>query len=519
MNRNYLKLPIVFMACAAAAMLGCAPKQTPLIDIAPQNASVAAWGKTDAKLTAQLRQRADYKQLMAELKSSAKIKSELAKILAEAEKGTKGISSIFISKDDPIGSIEEIIFDSVDEVLIYTDEKIDSGDGAPSFSAILRLKSKKFSQKVGKALEAFAANNKGARIAAADGKPAYLLCKEWGGILARAEGLNLIVASQKRFEQTVKNLANPPKENIAANEKFARLAGGDNGNFLFFLDCTAFGADVEKQATAVFASGKCDSLERGTLKIKAELAENSEALKFMRGYKLLTPQKTAAMPMSQAYVALALPNDIAQLAKNASKLTEDPMVPMLAQFANDIREIEFSVCNYGGKKGADGDRMPSGMAVLTVEDSAKLLNSPSIEPYIKQMMFAPQEIDGAECLVSPIGAAIIKVSPKKLALTFSKDLKDAVKYASGKTAAPQDKLLENLKTDADTFCKFYFDENILFANEPDDEKGYKIHAALQKMYKAYRIAGSLTTKGNVVELDLDAFADIDFNALLQELKK
>lgn len=500
-------------------MLGCAPKQPPLLESAPKNASAAAWGKADAKLTAKLRQRADYKQMVAELKSSAKIKSELAKILADAEKGTKGVSSIFISKDDPIGSLEEIIFDSLDELLIYTGEGFDCGDGAPAFSAIARFKSKKFAKKIGEALEAFAAGNKGARVDAADGKPAYLLGKECGGLLARAEGFNLIVASQKCFAQTVKNLANPPKENITANEKFARLAAQNCGDFIFFIDCAAFGKDAAKRATAVFASSKCDSLESGKLKVKLELAENSEAQKFMREYKLRAPQKTAAMPMAQAYVALALPKEAASLAKNASKFTENPMVPMLAQFANDIREIEFSVCNYGGKAGAGGDHMPSGMAVLTVEDSAKLLSSPIVDSYTKQMMFAPQEIDGAECLVSPVGAAIIKVSPQKLALSFSKDLKAAVKYASGKSAAAQDKLLANLKADANTFCKFYFDENILFANEPDSEKELKIHSALQKMYKTYRIAGIITTKGNIVELDLDAFAELDFSAILQELKK
>ena len=514
-------LQFAVFACAALLLNACAPKaeKTPL-ECAPKNTTAVMWVKADAALAEQMKSRPDYKQLVQALRENGKITKLLAEKLGELEKQSNGISALFVSKTDAIGSLEDLAFNFLDEFAAFTDSAEIASDKF-NWTAVMRAKDERFVAKVRQAAEKEMEQSKGQL--AKDGENYKLTVSDTQEIVFGFCGKYIVVAANdKLLAAAMEKISGDNSESVLDAPKFAKAFKNIKSHSLgLFIDSKIFpnGENFDALTANVdyFALvSDSTSLESGTAEFDVAFKKGAAA-DFVKLLKLENANEMRALPNSQMYFksAFALSDEmLAQLAAN-------PMAAIFAPVLKKLKSVEYSVNNFDPAKNA----LPTSLVNCRVDNADAVLATPQVSAIMNQSMFADAEIGGVKCKVSPV-AAVVKTAEDNISVVlspFPKDRDAAVKSISAKGELPQSDFFKSLKVPQNAVAKFYYD-GLAFSGAnaqqlpPNMATFSGLIGAYIKCCKRQEMRGWTFAEGDVLKTHMEAVGELDFTPLVEFVK-
>lgn len=514
-------LLLAVFACSAFLLNACAPKaeKSPL-ECAPKNTTVIVWVKADGALSEQMKTRADYKQLMQALRENGKITKLLAEKFGELEKQSNGISALFVSKTDAVGSLEDLAFNFLDEFAAFTDSAGIASDDF-NWTAVIRAKQERFVGKARQAAEKEMEQTKGQLIK--DGENYKLTISDTQKIVFGFCGKYIVIAANDGLlKDALAKIANGGEESVLNAPKFEKAFKDVKSHSVgLFIDSKIFpkGENFDAVSANVdyFAlASNSTSLESGTAKFDVAFKKGAAA-DFIKLLKLENPNETRALPNSQMYIksAFALSDEmLVQLAAN-------PMAAIFAPVLKKLKSVEYSVNNFDTAK----NTLPTSLVNCNVDNADAVLATPQVSAIMNQSMFTDGEIGGVKCKVSPV-AAVIKTAEDNISVVlspFPKDRDAAVKNISGKGELPQTEFFKSLKVPQNAVAKFYYN-GLAFsgANAQQLPPNMAAFPGLMEAYlkccKRQEIRGWTFAEGDVLKTHIEAAGELDFTPLVEFVK-
>ena len=444
---------IVSVCVLSLTLFACTPKDelVSLKDIAPKNSTLVLWGGDASWET--LRDKSEYKALITALKQNAKIQAQLKEFVDKANKETNGISSLFLSKDDPVASIENLCWNACDEFLFYTENSFSEKTKQPKFAVVLRSKDKIFLQNIKTALN----KTEQAKPHTIGTNECFMFADKENKIYVSVKSNYIVASDSENMVLSVFNsIKTKPAESILNNEKFSKLSGNNFGQFFAYISSDIISNNVkdaksvkdELDAIYMFASSKkeCD-----TFNLKIAFNEKSKIIKSLKDAKLPVAHNPIALPKSQLYIHMAMPVITEDILKPYS---DNPMVIGMAMgvlpIFKRIKSVETSIINYNTAN-------QTMLYNLYVDNVDALLQSQILSMYMMQCGFEKKVVFGAECLITPAlkNVYIVKVSDKQLSIVVGKDSDVAIKCATAKIKPEQSPYFSKMSANKNLFLKSY----------------------------------------------------------------
>ncbi len=519
MKLTYFKLLLTACVCFVSTHL-FAKKVNNLLDITPQNSTFVFWSPyIDDSVVQQLTSRPDYVALMSSIKKNPTIQTLVMQCYSEIARESKDISTIFLSKNDPIKSLEEILFNALDEVLVYTTSRFTFGIKSPQLCIVVKTKNEDFVERIKLAMQR--SNEFKSRLVA--GKETLVLNEQnepYTYYFSFQDNYIVISNSENIISQTFKSLENKPNKNIKNNLKFANIAKDDYNKTFVYVDTELLHQDVEykeikKEVDAFFAYCDIPSLDAYTFKIKVALSDTSKFLPLLKTMKLYNVGE-AILPMTQLYVASAIPTISADLLKSFDKQITAEDQEFL-NIINGVKTIEISCKDFMSIEDMQRGHIPTTIYNFMVNDADTIMSNPIINMYLTTMGFTDYSIDGVKCLCSPLGVAIVKASKNRISVVYSKNLDKAIKYtlATNKTKQNQKYQFSKMSTTPNQIFKFYFDGEVFSksfeyakkeiqkqATTQQKSPNVEIALAMLEAIKTLQTTSTAQFEGNVLEIDL-----------------
>ena len=543
-KRNYMKIfsikNIVSICVLSLTLFACTPKDelVSLKDIAPKNSTLVLWCG-DADDWATLRDKAEYKALITALKQNAKVQAQLKEFLNNANKETNGISSLFLSKDDPVASFENLYWNAFDEFLFYTENSFSEKTKQPKFAFVLRGKDKTFFQNVKTALN----KTEQAKPHTIGTNECFMFADKNIKIYVSVKSNYIVISDFENMVLSVFNsIKTKPAESILNNEKFSKLSDNKFGQFFAYIssdiisnsvkDAKSVKDEIDAVYMDIFASPK---KECETFNLKIAFNEKSKIIKSLKDAKLPVAHTPIALPKSEIYLHIAMPIITEEILKSYNA---DPMIVGMTMgilpILKNIKSVETSVINYNTAN-------QTMLYNLYVDNVDALLQSQILSMYMMQFGFEKKVVSGVECFITPAlkNVYIVKVSDKQLSIVVGKDTDVAIKCATAKIKPEQSAYFSKMNVSENLFFKSYTNwefakdefENIkeirkvIYAiNKENLNESIKYEVVITtlelmlKMYKECQIVDYIQINNNILKYNSQAKTETTLEPLIDFVK-
>ncbi len=503
-------------------IVGCSKKESELKSIAPKDSTLVFWCSDNKQISDEIRNDPSYKELIKTIKENKKIKENLKEGLEEFSKKSDNISDIFISKDDPIGSIEKILFESIEEMLIYTTSQYSENTKTPNIAFVAKMKDKSWVEKIKKALEKtknFSSN----KIDKVDGF--VVKEKNFSVYINMKSEFIAISDSSDMISYIFKAIDSKPSDNITKNEKFAKIARDETKEAFLFIDSNIVKSgispyldNVKNNLEAIFATFSNKSIRESTAKIRVVLTEKSEILPFFKSAKL--PNKAKALPNSDFYLALAMP-DLSQYAAILNSPMFEYNTLGFSKYFTNIDYIEISASDITSLENIAKGKLPNILCNIKMKNVDSLLKDLVAKGNLRK-----QIIDGTECYCMEMmsTAYLVKVSDTQLSIISCNDISKALKSAK-EGASVQNPLFDKMQSKSNAFCKIFVanELNNLFLEEAINNSNRNsdviIMRLLMEIIKKNDSNLIFSTDNNIIECETTGVMDFTFEPITKLIKQ